>query len=116
MVPNKAGLKDPALMEAKPDLEIIWFDYTHPVASVSLVQGILDAPRNISKADTLCETINQCLLRLMDLSLAEFVLIVAIYHNVISTEFTRKLELPILAHLYPTALLWWLDDLVWQSI
>ena len=41
-------------MKAKPDLEIIWFDYTQPVAPVSLVQGILHAPRNISEADTLC--------------------------------------------------------------
>ena len=70
------------------------------------MQGILHAPGNISEAYTLCETINQSLLCLMDLSLTELVLIVAIYHDVISAQFTGKLELPILVRLYSTALLW----------
>ena len=70
------------------------------------MQGILHAPGNISEADSFRETINQSLLCLMDLSLIELVLIVAIYHDVISTQFTGKLELPILVRLYSAALLW----------
>ena len=70
------------------------------------MQGILHAPGNISEADSFRETSNQGLLCLMDLSLTELVLIVAIYHDVISTQFTGKLELPILVRLNSTALLW----------
>ena len=84
IVPNKGWLKHLALMEAKPNLKIVLFDYTQPVAPVSLMQRILHASRNISKAGTFRKTIDQCFLSLKDLGLAELVLVVAIYLDIIS--------------------------------